>query len=178
MPNASVLEQKKAAVAELVEKLKAAQAGVIVDYRGLTVEEDTKLRSKLREAGVEYKVVKNTLTRFAIKEIGYDEMDEALNGPSSLAISATDPVAPAKIISDFAKENENLTIKAGFLDGKVISLDEIKTLANTPSREVLIAKIMHLNCGVKHKAYRLIDINSFYVISNVLENIYFLKPFS
>ena len=142
MPNASVLEQKKAAVAELVEKLKAAQAGVIVDYRGLTVEEDTKLRSKLREAGVEYKVVKNTLTRFAIKEIGYDEMDEALNGPSSLAISATDPVAPAKIISDFAKENENLTIKAGFLDGKVISLDEIKTLANTPSREVLIAKIM------------------------------------
>lgn len=142
MPNANVLEQKKAVVAELIEKLKAAQAGVIVDYRGLTVEEDTKLRSKLREAGVEYKVVKNTLTRFAIKELGYDEMDEALNGPSSLAISETDPVAPAKVISDFAKTNENLTIKAGFLDGKVISLDEIKTLANTPSKEVLIAKIM------------------------------------
>ena len=142
MPNASVLEQKKAVVAELIEKLKAAQAGVIVDYRGLTVEEDTKLRTKLREAGVEYKVVKNTLTRFAIKELGYDEMDEALNGPSSLAISETDPVAPAKVISDFAKTNENLTIKAGFLDGKVISLDEIKTLANTPSKEVLIAKIM------------------------------------
>ncbi len=142
MPNASVLEQKKAVVAELIEKLKAAQAGVIVDYRGLTVEEDTKLRTKLREAGVEYKVVKNTLTRFAIKELGYDEIDEALNGPSSLAISETDPVAPAKVISDFAKTNENLTIKAGFLDGKVISLDEIKTLANTPSKEVLIAKIM------------------------------------
>lgn len=142
MPNANVLEQKKAVVAELIEKLKAAQAGVIVDYRGLTVEEDTKLRSKLREAGVEYKVVKNTLTRFAIKELGLDEMDEALNGPSSLAISETDPVAPAKVISDFAKTNENLTIKAGFLDGKVISLDEIKTLANTPSKEVLIAKIM------------------------------------
>ena len=142
MPNASVLEQKKAAVAELIEKLKAAQAGVLVDYRGLTVEEDTKLRAKLREAGVEYKVVKNTLTRFAIKEVGYEEMDEQLNGPTSLAISAEDPVAPAKVISDFAKTNENLTIKAGFLDGKVISLDEIKTLANTPSREVLIAKIM------------------------------------
>ncbi|MBQ8525499.1 MAG: 50S ribosomal protein L10 [Clostridia bacterium] len=142
MPNASVLEQKKAVVAELIEKLKAAQAGVLVDYRGLTVEEDTKLRAQLREAGVEYKVVKNTLTRFAIKEVGYDEMDEQLNGPTSLAISADDPVAPAKIISDFAKNNENLTIKAGFLDGKVISLDEIKTLANTPSKDVLIAKIM------------------------------------
>ncbi len=142
MPNANVLEQKKAVVAELVEKLKSAQAGVIVDYRGLTVEEDTVLRTKLREAGVEYKVIKNTLTRFAIKEVGYEEMDEALNGPSSLAISTTDPVAPAKVISDFAKTNENLTIKAGFLDGKVLSLDEIKTLADTPSREVLIAKIM------------------------------------
>ena len=142
MPNATVLEQKKAVVAELVEKLKAAQAGVIVDYRGLTVEEDTVLRTKLREAGVEYKVIKNTLTRFAIKEVGYEEMDEALNGPSSLAISETDPVAPAKVISDFAKTNENLTIKAGFLDGKVLTLDEIKTLADTPSREVLIAKIM------------------------------------
>ena len=86
MPNASVLEQKKAVVAELIEKLKSAQAGVIVDYRGLTVEEDTKLRAKLREAGVEYKVIKNTLTRFAIKEVGFDAMDEALNGPSSLAI--------------------------------------------------------------------------------------------
>ena len=142
MPNASVLEQKKAVVAELIEKLKVAQAGVLVDYRGLTVEEDTKLRAQLREAGVEYKVVKNTLTRFAIKEVGYDEMDEQLNGPTSLAISADDPIAPAKIISEFAKSNENLTIKAGFLDGKVISLDEIKTLASTPSREVLIAKIM------------------------------------
>ncbi len=142
MPNANVLEQKKTAVAELVEKLKSAQAGVVVDYRGLTVEEDTKLRAKFREAGVEYKVIKNTLTRFAIKEVGFDAMDEQLNGPTSLAISADDPVAPAKIISDFAKENENIKIKAGFLDGKVISLDEIKTLANTPSRDVLIAKIM------------------------------------
>ena len=142
MPNASVLEQKKAAVTELVEKLKAAQSGVIVDYRGLTVEEDTKLRAKLREAGVEYKVVKNTLTRFAAKEVGFDELDAQLNGPTSLAISTEDPVAPAKIIAEFAKSNENLTIKGGFLDGKVISLDEIKTLANTPSKDVLIAKIM------------------------------------
>ena len=142
MPSANVLEQKKEIVAGLVETLKSAQAGVLVDYRGLTVEEDTNLRRKLREAGVEYKVVKNTLTRFAAQEVGLEGLDEQLNGPTSLAVSATDPVAPAKVIADFAKENECLKIKAGFLDGNVISLDEVKTLANTPSRETLIANIM------------------------------------
>lgn len=142
MPSANVLEQKKQIVAELVETLKTAQAGVLVDYRGLTVEEDTNLRRKLREAGVEYKVVKNTLTRFAAKEVGLEGLDEPLNGPTSLAVSKDDPVAPAKVIADFAKENECLKIKAGFLDGAVISLEEINTLAKTPSRETLIANIM------------------------------------
>ncbi len=142
MPSAKVLEQKKEIVTGLVETLKNAQAGVLVDYRGLTVEEDTNLRRKLREAGVEYKVVKNTLTRFAAKEVGLEGLDAELNGPTSLAVSATDPVAPAKVIADFAKENECLKIKAGFLDGNVITLDEVKTLANTPSRETLIANIM------------------------------------
>ncbi len=142
MPSANVLEQKKQVVAQLVETLKSAQAGVLVDYRGITVEQDTQLRAKLREAGVEYKVVKNTLTRFAAKEVGFEELDEQLNGPTALAISTTDAVAPAKVISDFAKDVEALQIKAGFVDGKVISLDEVKTLASTPSREVLIAKIM------------------------------------
>lgn len=142
MPSANVLEQKKQIVAELIETLKSAQAGVLVDYRGITVEQDTALRAKLREAGVEYKVVKNTLTRFAANEVGLSELDEQLNGPTALAISTTDPVAPAKVLSDFAKDVETIEIKAGFLDGKVISIDEVKTLANTPSREVLIAKIM------------------------------------
>lgn len=142
MPSASVLEQKKQIVADLVETLKSAQAGVLVDYRGLTVEQDTELRRKLREAGVEYKVVKNTLTRFAAKEVGLEGLDEQLNGPTSLAVSAEDPVAPAKVIADFAKNVECLQIKAGFLDGNVISMDEVKTLANTPSRDTLIAKIM------------------------------------
>ncbi len=142
MPSANVLEQKKQVVADLVELLKSAQAGVLVNYRGITVEEDTELRTKLREAGVEYKVVKNTLTRFAANEVGYQELDEQLNGPTALAVSATDPIAPAKVIADYAKKVEALEIKAGFLDGKVISLDEVKTLANTPAREVLIAKIM------------------------------------
>ena len=142
MPSAKVLESKKQIVADMIEKLKTAQAGVLVDYCGLTVEEDTDLRNKLRAAGVEYKVVKNTLTRFAAKEVGFDELDAVLNGPTSLAVSYDDPVAPAKVIADFAKDNEKLEIKSGFLDGKVISLEEINQLAKTPSKDVLIAKIM------------------------------------
>lgn len=142
MPSSKVLESKKQIVADMIEKLKTAQAGVLVDYCGLTVEEDTDLRNKLRAAGVEYKVVKNTLTRFAAKEVGFDELDAVLNGPTSLAVSYDDPVAPAKVIADFAKDNEKLEIKSGFLDGKVISLDEINQLAKTPSKDVLIAKIM------------------------------------
>ena len=136
------VELKQPIVQEISENIKDAQSLVVVDYRGLTVAQDTELRAKLREAGVEYKVVKNTLTRFAAKEVGFEELDEQLNGPTALAISTTDAVAPAQVISDFAKEVEALQIKAGFVDGKVISLDEVKTLASTPSREVLIAKIM------------------------------------
>ena len=135
MPSAKVLEQKKQIVEGLVARLNAACAGVIVDYKGITVTDDTALRKELREAGVEYKVVKNTLTRFAAKEVGFDELDPILNGPTSLAISMTDEVAPAKVIADFAKDNEQLEIKAGFLDGKVLALEEIKKLAATPNRE-------------------------------------------
>lgn len=150
MPSAKILEQKKAAVADLTEKIKGATAGVIVDYRGLTVEEDTNLRVKLREAGVYYKVVKNTLTRFAANEVGYTELDPVLNGPTALALS-DDPVAPAKVLAEFAKSNPNLEIKAGFLDGSVISIEEINKLAATPSRDTLIAKIMgSLNAPVSN----------------------------
>lgn len=142
MPSAKVLEQKQQIVNDLTEKLKTAVAGVLVDHRGLTVEEDTILRRELRAAGVEYTVVKNTLTRFAAKNVGYDELDPILNGPTALALSFSDVIAPAKILCGFAKKNENLEIKSGFMDGKVISIDEIKALADTPSKEVLIAKIM------------------------------------
>ena len=142
MPSQKILEEKKQTVSAIAEKLKTAVSGVFVDYCGLTVEQDTKLRTKLREAGVEYKVVKNTLTRFAAKEVGFDELDPILNGPTSLAISMTDEVAPAKVIADFAKDNEQLEIKAGFLDGKVLALEEVKTLAATPNRETLIAKML------------------------------------
>ena len=142
MPSAKVLQEKQQVVAELTEKLKNAATGIFVDYRGLSVSEDTELRSKLRAANVEYKVIKNTLCRFAIKEVGLDEIDPILNGPTALAISEEDPVAPAKILADFAKENEKLEIKAGFMDGAVMSLDEIKKLAATPSRETLLATIL------------------------------------
>ncbi len=141
MPSEKVLEAKKAQVAEIIEVLKGATTGVLVDYRGLTVEEDTKLRNDLRAAGVKYFVVKNTLLRLAAKETGLDELDDILHGPTALAISE-DAVAPAKVIADFAKENEKFEIKSGFMDGKVLSLDEITKLAKTPSKETLIAKMM------------------------------------
>lgn len=153
MPSEKVLEAKKAQVAEIIEVLKSAQTGVLVDYRGLTVEEDTALRRKLREAGVKYFVVKNTLLRLAAKETGLDALDEILHGPTALAVSDTDAVAPAKVMADYAKTNEKLEIKSGFMDGTVMSLDEIKTLAATPSRETLIAKMMgSLNAPISNLA--------------------------
>lgn len=141
MPSEKVLDAKKAQVAEIVETLKGATTGVLVDYRGLSVEEDTKLRNNLREAGVKYFVVKNTLLRLAANQTGLEDLDSILHGPTALAVSE-DAVAPAKVLADFAKENDKLEIKSGFMDGKVLSMDELTQLAKTPSKEVLIAKIM------------------------------------
>ena len=142
MPSAKVLEAKNAQVAEVVEVLKNAQTGVIVDYRGLTVEEDTDLRTKLRQANIKYFVIKNTLLLRAAKEVGLEALEEALHGPTAIAVSSEDAVAPAKVIADYAKSNDKLEIKSGFMDGAVMTLDEIKTLASTPSFETLIAKMM------------------------------------
>lgn len=142
MPSAQILEQKKQIVEDMIAKLRGAAAGVFVDYCGLTVEEDTELRKKFREAGVEYKVVKNTLTSRAAKEVGFEALNPILNGPTALALSVDNPVAPAKVISEFAKKHEALEVKAGFMDGAIISLDEIKALADTPTRDELLAKMM------------------------------------
>ena len=143
MPNAKVLEQKKGIVANLAESMKNAQAGVLVDYKGINVASDTKLRTKLREAGVEYKVVKNTLLTFAAKEIGFDALTDVLNNTTALAYSTTDMVAPAKILSEYVKESKGkFTIKAGFVEGKVISAKEVAALAELPSKEVLIAQVL------------------------------------
>ena len=134
MPNAKILEEKKALVASLVEKIKNSPAGVLVDYKGINVEDDTKLRKQLREAGVEYAVIKNTLIRFAAKELGFDELDACLHGTTALAISTTD---------DVAKTHENFTLKAGYLEGKAIGEDEVKKLAAMPSKETLIAQVLY-----------------------------------
>lgn len=147
MPNATILEEKKAAVAALTEKVKAATAGVLVSYTGISVSDDTALRKKLRDAGVEYTVVKNSILRFAFKDAGYEELDEHLNGASALALSS-DPVAAAKIISEFASSPENskkeipFSVKAGFIDGKCIDAEGVAALAKLPSREILVATVL------------------------------------
>ena len=143
MPNAKVLSEKQAVVAALTEQLKAASSGVLVDYKGITVAEDTALRVELRQNGVQYGVVKNTLTRFAMNNVGLGELDEVLNGTTSLATSAGDPIAPMRVVNKFAKQlNGKFTIKGGFMDGKVLSLDEIMALAELPSKDVLQAQAL------------------------------------
>lgn len=144
---AIIRPEKQAAVASLKEQLSSAKGAVLTGYKGLTVAQDMKLRSKLREAGVTYHVAKNTMLRIAADELGLEGLDPVLNGTTALAVSADDAVAPAKVIAEFIKENkledtEVLTIKAGVLDGKVIDVAEVKALAALPSREVLIAKIV------------------------------------
>lgn len=141
MASEKILQQKQQAVAELAEKFKTAASGVFVDYCGLSVAEDTELRNKLREAGVEYSVVKNTLTKRAANEAGFADFDEILNGPTALALSFDDVVAPAKVLADFAKDHEVMSVKAGFMDGKAMSLEEIDALAKIPSKDTLYAML-------------------------------------
>ena len=144
MPNAKVLSEKQAVVAALTEQLKGASSGVLVDYKGITVAEDTALRVELRKNEVQYGVVKNTLTRFALNNVGLSELDELLNGTTSLATSDSDPIAPMRVINKFAKQlgDSRFNIKGGFMDGKVLSLEEITALAELPSKDVLQAQAL------------------------------------
>ena len=141
MPSVKVLEEKKAQVAALKTRIDAAVAGVLVDYKGTSVEDDTKLRKELREAGVEYTVAKNTLIRLAIEGTALTAMDDALNGTTALATSAEDYVAAARILSKFADTHEHFSVKAGFIDGEVISLEKLDQLAKLPSKEQLLATV-------------------------------------
>lgn len=133
---------KEQLVSELAGQLASAKASFLADYRGLTVDQVNQLRGKLREVGVDYRVVKNTLLRLAAKDTGTACLEEYLAGPTAIAIVKDDPVAPAKVLSDYAKQNNKFELKAGALDGKVLSLDEIKALSELPSREVLLAKML------------------------------------
>ena len=140
----AVTSAKQAVVASLKEKIGSAQGAVLTTYSGLSVAQDTELRARLREAGVEYRVVKNTMLRIATNEVGIEGLEQYLEGTTAIAISATDPVAPAKLISEFIKENKLKAqeVKAGLVEGKVIDADGVKALAALPAREVLIAQVL------------------------------------
>jgi len=140
----AVTSEKLSIVSDLKEKLSSSKGAVLTNYRGLTVAQDTQLRRNLREAGVNYHVVKNTMTRIAAQEVGIEGLDVYLEGPTALAMSTTDPVAPARVISEFIKENKLkvMEIKAGLLEGKVIDAQGVKALAELPSRDVLIAQVL------------------------------------
>ncbi|RJS61059.1 50S ribosomal protein L10 [Bacillus sp. PK3_68] len=138
----SVIEQKKQLVNDIADKFKSSASTVIVDYRGLTVSQVTELRKQLREAGVEFKVYKNTLTRRAAETAEISGLDEFLTGPNAIAFSTEDVIAPAKILNSFAKENEALEIKAGVLEGNVVTVEEVRALAELPSREGLLSMLL------------------------------------
>lgn len=133
---------KTQVIEELAAKLATAKAAFLADYRGLTVDEVNELRGKLRETGVEYRVVKNTLLRLAAKDTSFACLDEHLKGPTAIAIAQEDPVAPAKVLSDYAKASKVFELKTAVLDGKLLSSDDIKALADLPSRDVLLAKML------------------------------------
>ena len=139
MPN---IEAKQAIVQEIADKMKNAQGTVVVDYRGLNVEEVTELRKKARENNIDYKVYKNSMMRFAAKEAGVEGLLDVLVGPTAIAFCEDDPVAPAKLINDFAGEHKALEIKAGVVEGKVLDVAGVKELAELPPREVLVAKVL------------------------------------
>ena len=149
----AILQQKQGIVEDIKTKFETCKSAVLIDYRGLTVEEVTNLRNKFREAGVEYRVLKNTMIRRAVDALGMEGLEPVLEGPTAVAFGMEDAVAPAKIISDFIKETEKTEIKAGVLEGKVVDVaggktagalpgSTVKALASLPSREVLLAKVL------------------------------------
>ncbi len=136
------IEQKQMVVEEIFQKLDESMLVIFADYRGLTVEEMTELRNKLRAPGVEIKVLKNTMLRFALQKAGYGDTAGQITGPNAVIFSKDDPVAPAKTLFDFAKTHKNLEIKLGILEGQTISAAKLKALADLPPREVLIATVL------------------------------------
>jgi len=142
LANAKIIESKQQAVDEISSKLRESASTVIADYRGLNVAQVTELRKQLREAGIEFQVLKNSLVRRATANAELSELDNVLTGPTAIAFSKADSVAPAKILSDFAKKNDALKVKGGVVDGRVFDADEIKALADLPSREGLLSMLL------------------------------------
>lgn len=137
-----ILDAKKAVVTEIADKMKTASAVLVVDYRGLKVEQATELRKQLREAGVDFKVYKNTMARRAAEETGFEALVPHLKGPNAIAFSDEDVIAPAKVLHNFAKENEDLVIKAGVIEGEEVTVEEIQALAELPSRDGLLSMLL------------------------------------
>lgn len=149
-----IIEAKKQHVDEISEQLKSSVSTVFVDYRGLTVAEVTELRKQLREAGVQYKVYKNTMLRRAAEKAGIESLDEYLAGPTAVAFTTEDVVAPAKVIAGFAKEHEALEIKTGVMEGSVISAEQVKTVGSLPSHEGLVSMLLSvLQAPMRNFAY-------------------------
>ena len=142
MANEKIIQQKQAMVETITEKLQASKSTIIVDYRGLNGEQVTKLRTQLREAGIEFKVYKNALTRRAADAAGLGDLKEYFVGPVAVAFSNEDVVAPAKILNEFAKGNEALELKAGVIEGNIATLAEVQALADLPSREGLLSMLL------------------------------------
>ena len=142
MPNAKVLSEKQAIVEALAQRIQGASAGIFVDYQGITVAEDTALRTEMRKDGVDYTVVKNTLTRIAIDKLGMNELDSVLNGSTSLATSSEDPIAPFRIIADYSKKlGDRFNVKAAFMEGKILSEQEIVALSTLTSKNDLYGQL-------------------------------------
>ncbi len=142
MPSVKILEQKKAVVDGLSDKFGRAASGVLVKYQGITVEDDTKMRAELREAGVEYSVIKNTLIGLACDKVGFGDMKQYLEGMNAIAVSYEDPIAPAKILKKYADKIESFEIRAGFLDGAVVDAKVVDELAEIPPKEVLLGRLL------------------------------------
>lgn len=142
MPSKAILEQKQQVVSELSELIRNSVSGVIVNYQGITVDDDTKMRKALREAGVKYMVVKNSLTGRACDECGYSDIKQHLTGMTAIAVSADDAVAPAKILKEYADKIESFKLLAGYVDGEILDEAQVVELAKTPSKEVLIGKLL------------------------------------
>lgn len=142
MPNANVLQEKQQVVSEVATKLRDSASTIVADYRGLNVAQVTELRKRLREAGIDFQVLKNSLVRRATAEAKLTDLDSALSGPTAVAFSKDDVVAAAKILSEFAKKNDALKVKGGIVEGRFVDVDQIKELANLPSREGLLSMLL------------------------------------
>ncbi|WP_100012634.1 50S ribosomal protein L10 [Lentibacillus sediminis] len=150
----NIIEQKKQVVEEITDKFRQSQTTLIVDYRGLDVAEVTELRKELREAGIDFKVYKNTMTRRAVENVELTDLNELLTGPNAVAFSNDDVVAPARILNDFAKKHDALEIKGGVIEGRVASLDEIKELATLPDYEGMVSMLLSvLQAPIRNFAY-------------------------